>query len=212
MNTIAIFLKHPTPGKVKTRIAKDIGNERAAQVYSAMAETVLEAVGTKNHRRVFYDPPDKKDEIANWLGADIARNFLPQRGNSLGEKISNAISDCLSDGSKKVSVIGTDCPDVTGEVIEESFARLDSADAVIGPCEDGGYYLIGLKHSRPELFTGIDWSTSKVTAQTLEKIQNLNLKAELLKTLRDIDSADALTPRLMNKLSSRGGVAAVEKE
>ncbi|WP_462137376.1 TIGR04282 family arsenosugar biosynthesis glycosyltransferase [Candidatus Mycalebacterium sp.] len=202
MNTVAVFLKHPTPGKVKTRMAKDIGNGRAAEIYASMAETVMKNIGEKHSFCVFYDPPEMKNEIVRWLSGR-ATDFVAQKGETLGEKISNAIDDRVSAGNLKVVVIGTDCVDITAETITDSFERLDTADAVIGPCEDGGYYLIGLKTNRAELFSGIDWSTDRVMAQTLEKARKLRLNVSVLKTLRDIDCADDLNPQVMEKLNGR---------
>lgn len=202
MNSVAVFLKYPTPGKVKTRLAKDLGEVRAARIYSAMAKTVIGAVGGGRSVFGFYDPPSMGKETAEWLGADFTGALLPQRGGSLGERISNAVDDCFSAGSAKVVVIGTDCVDVTGDIIESSFELLDETDIVIGPCEDGGYYLIGMKSSRPEIFDGIEWSTDKVTAQTLEKARELSLKIGMLATLRDIDSADGLDEEFLRKIEN----------
>ncbi len=157
-----------------------------------MAKTVIANLGGVQSKFIFYDPPSMGDETAKWLGADFTGVFLPQRGQSLGERIPNAIDDCISAGSEKVVVIGTDCVEVTGDIVSDSFERLDGTDVVIGPCEDGGYYLIGMKRSHREIFNGIDWSTERVAAQTLENTDRLSLKVSILQTLRDIDSADDL--------------------
>lgn len=204
MNTVAVFLKHPTPGRVKTRMAKDIGDEHAARIYAAMVETVMKNIGEKHSLTVFYNPPEMKQEIVNWLGGRGA-DFIPQNGESLGEKISNAVEDCITLGNRKVVVIGTDCIDITAKTIANSFERLDDTDAVIGPCEDGGYYLIGLKANHVEIFSGIDWSTDRVMAQTLEKMRELRLNVSILETLRDIDCADDLDldTGLLEKLNGR---------
>ncbi len=199
MDTVAVFLKHPTPGRVKTRIAKDIGAVRAARIYSAMAEAVVETIAGQHPFHIFYDPPEKKNEIAQWLG--FRENLIAQRGNSLGEKISNAIDDCLAGGSRKVVVIGTDCIELTSAIVKDSFKKLDEADAVIGPCEDCGYYLIGLKQNHTKIFEGIDWSTDKVMHQTLEKMEKLSLKTSLLEQLRDIDSVEDLSEDIMKKIN-----------
>ncbi len=203
MNTVAVFLKYPSPGNVKTRMAKDLGQERAAQIYSAMAKMVLSTAGGVGHSLcVFYDPPQMEKETREWLGRDFKGRLLPQRGQSLGEKIPHAIEDCICFGSGKVVVIGTDCVEITPEILKDSFKRLDETDTVIGPCEDGGYYLIGLKRNHKEIFRGVDWSTNKVTAQTLEKILKLPLKVSILDTLRDIDFAEDLDGKTLNRIES----------
>ena len=189
MNTVAIFLKHPTPGKVKTRLARQLGDGRAAEIYSAMAKEVVKSVASG--ARIFYDPPEMEKEVKEWLG-DFEGDLSPQNGNSLGERMSNAIGLCLREGSKKIVVIGTDCPDVTPAIIADAFERLNGADVVIGPCEDGGYYLIGMTRLHSGLFCGIEWSTNSVTARTLAKAKALSLKVSMLQTLRDIDEADDL--------------------
>lgn len=202
MNAVAVFLKYPSPGKVKTRMAKSLGEVRAARIYSAMAKTVIGAVGEKHPLFIFYDPPSMKKQTAEWLGADLTGELLPQKGNCLGERISNAVDHCIGAGSGKVVVIGTDCIEITADTIAESFELLDGKDAVIGPCEDGGYYLIGMKRSHPEIFRGIDWSTEKVTRQTLEKMRGLSLRTGIMKTLRDIDSAEGLGEEFLRKIEN----------
>ncbi len=201
MNAVAIFLKYPTPGKVKTRMAKDLGDVRAARIYSAMAKKVIGAVGKKHAIFIFHDPPSMREETAKWLGG-FSGALVPQRGDSLGEKISNAVDDCVSAGSEKVVVIGTDCVEITESIITGSFESLDKADAVIGPCRDGGYYLIGMKRNHAEIFRDIEWSTDKVTAQTLEKMRKLSLKVDILQTLRDIDFADGLSDGFLREIEN----------
>lgn len=201
MNTVAIFLKHPTPGKVKTRLAKQLGNRRAAAVYSAMAKDVVKSA--ERGARIFFDPPEMEKEVRRWLGG-FSGAFSPQSGDSLGGRMANAIGLCLREGSEKVVVIGTDCPDITPAIIAGAFERLDGADVVIGPCEDGGYYLIGMRRLYRELFCGIEWSSNSVTARTVEKAEALSLKVSMLQTLRDIDEAEDLGGRFESYIQNGG--------
>lgn len=191
MNTLIIFLKYPEPGKVKTRLAKDLGNEQAASIYSRMAQTIIDNVldPTSYETAIFFDPPDKQKEITEWLRKKELQ-YSPQEGNTLGDKISNAFNIVFNQGSEKTVIIGTDCIDITSETINRTMDLLNDKDVVLGPAEDGGYYLLGLKKFIPQIFQNIDWSTEYVLEQTIEKINNNELKFELLKTLKDIDTLD----------------------
>ena len=196
-NRLIIFAKLPEPGKVKTRLAADLGNERAAEIYSQLARDIISRVSESDHYQtyIFYDPPEKKAEVAGWLNDSIdpeAVSFFPQQGVILGERISLAFEKVFSSNADRSVIIGTDCTDLTRELIEDSFKALRVYDAVIGPAEDGGYYLLGLNRFRPELFQDIEWSTRHVLGQTVERLQESGLRYKVLKTLSDIDNLDDL--------------------
>jgi len=192
-NTLIIFLKYPQAGKVKTRLARDVGAQRAAEFYSQMSKTIIENVlDTDSYRTIiFYDPPERENEIRSWLGSKQCP-ITPQTGESLGDKITDAFTQVFSSGADKAVIIGTDCIDVTSKTITQAINSLNNTDIVLGPAEDGGYYLLGLKRHIPEIFQEIDWSTNRVLAQTLEKIKEKKLKYELLETLKDIDTLEDL--------------------
>lgn len=214
-NTLIVFLKYPTPGQVKTRLAKDLGNERACFIYQSLAEHVIKNIIPKNQRpyevRIFFTPVDKASEIKAWLRPFLSiipgdnTQFISQKGNGLGERMSTAFKRTLqrpprTNEGKRFSphhaiIIGTDCPEIDAELIESAFEVLKEKDVVIGPCKDGGYYLIGMARYIPELFVDIEWSTSRVFDQTLEKVQKNNLSWSILKTLSDIDCVEDLYPR-----------------
>ena len=202
-NILIVFVKLPEPGSVKTRLAKDLGNERAAEIYSDIAKDIVSRVSKSNQydTYIFYDPPNRGNDLKLWL-SDIANidneRMVPQEGDSLGERISNAFETVFSSGAKRAVIIGSDCTDVTAAMIEESFSMLSHSDAVLGPAEDGGYYLLGLKRFIPELFEDIDWSTERVLEQTVSRLANSGLKYRLLKTLRDIDNLNDLRNHLKN--------------
>ncbi len=214
-NTLIVFLKYPTPGQVKTRLARDIGSERACFIYQSLAEHVIKHIIPKNQRtydvRIFFTPADKANEIKAWLkpflniipGDDT--QFISQEGNDLGERMSTAFQKILQRYPRKnedkrfsshhAIIIGTDCPEIDAELIESAFEVLKEKDVVIGPCKDGGYYLIGMARYIPELFVDIEWSTSRVFDQTMEKMQKNNLSCGILKTLSDIDRIEDLYTR-----------------
>lgn len=191
-NVLIIFVKYPEPGKVKTRIARELGDERAAKIYSHMAGTIIKEVSSSDCYRsvIFFDPPEREKEIKGWIGSG---SFIPQRGNTLGERISNAFGAVFSRGADKAVIIGTDCPDVSQETVEDAFGSLAEKDAVLGPAEDGGYYLLGLRSHAPEIFRDIDWSTDRVLDQSIKRINERRLSLKLLETLTDIDTVNDLS-------------------
>ena len=243
-NVLIIFLKYPEPGKVKTRLAKDIGDEKACAIYKLLAENVIKNILTKNPGtydvHIFFTPADRETEIRTWLkpilndNQGIKTQFRTQEGRNLGERMSNAFRQILQEkgykkcitqrtatesplkkgdkgGCKKNSqekmflhniiIIGTDCPEIDATLIENAFGVLKEKDIVVGPCKDGGYYLMGMSRLVPvsfeqgfisDLFVDIDWSTDRVFKQTMEKIQKNNLSCGILKTLVDIDTIEDL--------------------
>ncbi len=201
---LLIFVKYPEPGKVKTRLAKDIGKKNAAQIYATMAKAVIDNLSkSKKHKTIiFFDPPERKTDINNWLQCGGCK-FFPQNGSSLGEKMANAFLRAFSLGAEKAVIIGTDCIDISNDLINESFSTLHKTDVVLGPAEDGGYYLLGLKKPIPEIFNNIDWSTNRVLNQTLEKLREKKLRFKLLQTLKDIDTANDLNDALLAKIQGR---------
>lgn len=192
-NVLIIFVKFPEPGKVKTRLAEELGDKKAAEIYSLMAQTIIGNVihSGSYETAIFFDPPEKEDEIIKWIG-DGSAVFFPQEGKALGDRMSNAFGKVLSDGTRKAVIIGTDCINVTTDTIVEAFSRLNDRDVIIGPAEDGGYYLLGLNKHEPGLFRDISWSTGMVLDQTVGRIQEAGLSFTLLKTLTDIDTAGDL--------------------
>ncbi len=201
---LIIFVKYPEPGKVKTRLAKDIGKEEAAQIYSGMAKTVIHTVSKSRdyEMMIFFDPPERKSEVEKWLQYKD-HNIFPQKGKSLGEKMANAFIRAFSLGAEKTVIIGTDCVEISDEIISQAFDILHKVDVVLGPAEDGGYYLLGLKEPIFEIFNDIHWSTNVVLNQTLKKLAGKGLKFKLLKTLRDIDTISDVNDELLLKIRER---------
>ncbi len=190
-NLLMIFVKNPEKGKVKTRLAARVGDDKAFRIYLKLLKHTLKiAQQAKAEKQVWYssfiDSDDKLEE----------RGFAKklQSGQHLGERMEGAFQKAFESGHKNVVIIGSDCPDITAEVIEEAFNRLDqdSTDVVIGPSEDGGYYLLGMNSFYPGLFRGIEWSTGQVLPSTLDKIKKLELRKHMLKELNDIDTLQDL--------------------
>jgi rSAM/selenodomain-associated transferase 1 len=191
---LLIFVKYPEPGKVKTRLAKDIGSENAALLYRKMAEnTVYNLSKSSDYRKIiFFDPPERRSDVKRWLKIN-GLSFIAQEGNSLGERMSNAFSHAFSLGALKAVIVGTDCPQIRRETILKAFEKLDTSEAVIGPTYDGGYYLLGFSRFIPQVFHDIDWSTNLVFDQTMQKLQHNSITSECLEMLRDVDTFEDLS-------------------
>ena len=187
-----MFCKYPGEGNVKTRIAKTIGNEFAVNLYKILAEHIFqELLKTENvFPYLFYDNNLNRDKIKKWAGAEFS--FELQEGNDLGEKMYHAFKKVIDRGSAKTIIVGTDIPDISSEVIQKAIGALNNSDVVIGPANDGGYYLLGMKKLYRSFFTGIEWSKHTVLKKTLEKINSLNLSYSMLPELIDIDSEEDL--------------------
>lgn len=177
--------KAPVKGLVKTRLAADVGDDAALAVYSELLDYVLDRLHHANvHVAVFVEG----GELDSRFRGKNTWHFFPQRGSDLGERIVSALHEAPC--AEKMLVIGTDMPFVDEALLTSASSALDSADVVIGPCVDGGYYLIGIKRVHEELFEGIPWSTADVLASTLGRSAELGLSPHLLPLQRDVDTLD----------------------
>jgi uncharacterized protein len=212
---LAVFLKEPRPGAVKTRLADALGPVAAAGLYRLLAEAVLEATVPKPgeyERLVFFDPPGAADALRAWLPGV---RLLPQAGGDLGARMRDAFARAFRRGATRVALVGTDVPGVTRATVVSALEALDGADVVLGPAVDGGYYLIALACARPELFAGIAWSTGTVLEATLAQAAHAGLRVRQLERLRDLDTVDDLRaerPRLEALLARDPGVRQAVEE
>jgi rSAM/selenodomain-associated transferase 1 len=195
-NALIIFVKYPEPGKVKTRLTPDLSPGEAAAFHRAIAADIIAAHSDNPDfdTIVFFSPPDRKKDLAGWLGP--GKRFEAQEGADLGEREQNAFTRVLGAGEgfgyDRAVLIGTDCPSLDNEKTERAFALLDAHDIVLGPAEDGGYYLLGLSTPRPELFSGIDWGTPEVLENTIQAAKKAQLDITMLDELYDVDTIDDL--------------------
>ena len=185
-NALIIFIKNPALGKVKTRLAKTVGDEKALDIYLQLSEItrknaqILRGV----NRVVFYsDFHNPDDEWAN----DVFQKHV-QSGDDLGERMFNAFVEVLETNENAV-IIGSDCPTLTVEILESAFEKLKTHDFVIGPSTDGGYYLLGFGKNNLTgfVFKNMDWSTDKVLSTTLLRIKKQTKLVFLLPELTDVD-------------------------
>ncbi|OSZ80299.1 glycosyltransferase [Chitinophagaceae bacterium IBVUCB2] len=186
---IIIFVRNPELGKVKTRLARQIGDELTLQVYSELLMHTRDTTCNLDcDRFVFYSENIVDSDI--W-DADRFEKKL-QEGDNLGDRMMLAFFELFQQGYSKVVIIGSDCPELTSFVIDDAFDKLDSHDVVIGPSTDGGYYLLGLTHLLPDLFKDKEWSTEKVLAETIKDVVRLKRSSYFLTELSDIDTAEDL--------------------
>lgn len=188
---VLVFAKAPVEGRVKTRLARSIGERRATRLYRKVGRRVVDQLRGGPYRIVVcHDPPDAGDEVRSWLeSADL--ELRPQRGAGLGERMREAFEWALA-RAPRVCVVGTDAPGVGRGIVEEALSSLDDADVVLGPATDGGYYLLALSEPRPELFRDVEWSTPSVLDRTLERAEELGLTVRLLDERTDLDTVDDL--------------------
>jgi len=191
---IIIFTKFPVEGKVKTRLAKNMGNKFAVSLYKVCAEhTFKELVKVKetgSELFLFCSEENEIEQVMKWVGKDF--NYNSQQGNDLGLKMYNAFDTVFKRGYKKVIIIGTDTPDVSMNIVQSAISVLDNYNVVIGPANDGGYYLLGFKLKLIDLFSGIEWSSSSVFDDTIEKLKNSKINYFMLDELIDIDTLEDL--------------------
>ena len=183
MCQLHIFIKFPTPGKVKTRIAADSSHETAAKIFKSLVEILLSKL-SKSRKIIHYSGAEEK-KFKDWLGDEI---FCQQSLGNLGEKLTFASKNHFRQQKEPMVIIGSDCPEIDDALIEETNDLLKKYDVVIGPADDGGYYLIAFNSFYPELFENITWSTSKVLEETLAIIDSLNLSCKLLERKTDVDT------------------------
>lgn len=189
--TVLFFLKAPVPGYVKTRLARDLGEEEACAVYCALAERQYAAFPPGWPVHIHFAPSAAELRMRAWLeGAD---RYVPQSEGDLGYRLNAASAETFLYGPEPVFFVGADCP---GLVAEDFWTALHflahGHDAVFGPARDGGYYLLALKRHAPEVFRGISWGGPDVLRQSLERAGKAGLRTALLEEKEDIDGLDAL--------------------
>ena len=194
------ILKAPRPGYVKTRLGRQIGYEQAARIYRAMAERQLHSVPENFRIEVHYAPRGAATEMRAWLGANY--HYCVQSGGDLGQRLASAFARGFRRGATEIIAVGADCPGLDGDCLVEAARRLRKSDVVLGPAADGGYYLIGLRLSAPQLFEGIAWSSQNVLQQTLERVGACGLSSEMLSEKEDIDDLESLRRHLDRDTSS----------
>ena len=187
---LLVFARAPELGRVKTRLAAELGAPLALAIHRYLGCRLADEVRRLRHHRVIvhYTGNDGAASVEAWLGNDLP--LRPQVDGNLGERMRAAIGAAFADGVTRVVVVGTDCPSLDSAGIETAFRALDSADVVLGPATDGGYYLIGMSRLYPSLFENVPWSSPETLRVTVERARELELSVAMLEERRDVDTAD----------------------
>ena len=186
-DSLIIFTKNPVAGKVKTRLAKDLGEEKALDIYQFLLKHSHEVtVPLEVSKQVYYSDHILEDDL--WNEGEFIKKL--QKGHDLGERMENAFKQGFQEGFEKIIIIGTDLYDISTLDIQIAFKALEENDYVIGPALDGGYYLLGMKSLNSELFKNKRWSTSAVFEDSMKDIEHGRVK--ILPTQNDIDVLDDL--------------------
>ncbi|GAA4381289.1 TIGR04282 family arsenosugar biosynthesis glycosyltransferase [Hymenobacter koreensis] len=188
---LLIFARHPALGQVKTRLAHTIGDAEALRVYrDLLAHTHTAARNVEAIKTLWLagEPTAAGSEFDTWH--DFAQ--LPQPAGELGERMQHAFTAAFENGATAAVIIGTDCPELSGELLRDAFEQLTTHDVVLGPALDGGYYLLGMRRLIPDFFHGKTWSTDTVFEATLVDAARLGLHVAQLPPLSDVDTASDL--------------------
>jgi len=188
MNTVLVFLKAPMPGAVKTRLAAALGAEQAAALYAQWASRILKSLQPVRSmcRLIGYYAGDESAVRSRW--GSLIDEWMRQPEGDLGRRLQFGFDVSLRSGPSLA--VGTDCLDVDAEVVRCAFVTLEQSDAVIGPADDGGYYLLGLTRTADGLFDGIEWSSPRTGEQQRENLKRAGMTIAELPTLQDIDTLE----------------------
>ena len=187
---LIVFAKQPLPGKVKTRLMPLLSPEEAAELYRCMLIDTLSKVRQLEGVDVYLFF-EGSGEAATYFATIVdGMETLPQHGNDLGERMMDAFQRTFERGYESVAIIGTDSPDLPVTFVEEAFISLEDAriDAVFGPSEDGGYYLLALKRLSTQLFQGIGWSSQTVLRESVATAEKVGMRTTTLSLWNDVDT------------------------
>ena len=214
LTALAVMTKAPQAGRVKTRLTPPLTPEEAASLNTCFlrdtAAAISRAAGKGNAQGVaVYTPAGSETAYAEILDEDFI--LVPQREGGFGERLSAAVDDLLALGFDAVCLIDSDSPTVPDKIFAEAVAFLARPEdsVVLGPSDDGGYYLVGLKKSHRRVFEQIDWSTDRVLDQTIEAAREINLPVHLLPAWYDVDDRVTLSRLCHELFGSNGSEAAV---
>lgn len=197
---IILFARCPRQGKVKTRLARQLGARAALELYRNfildMADTLAAAAYDS---AIFVTPGRDTAAMARWLGRRFA--YYPQRGKDLGERMKNAFNAAFERGYESCILIGSDLPDLPASILDKAFQALTDHDAVMGPARDGGYYLVGFRRETmvPAIFEHIPWGTDTVFTETMAVFRQQPTDVSILPERRDMDEAADLFTLLCQK-------------
>lgn len=188
-NCVLFFVKYPIGGRVKTRLAAELGEQAAVELYKNFVLDMLSTIRQINMPiRICYQQEPNGDKMKEWLGDQYT--YIAQTGLNLGQRMKNALAKSFEENITRTILIGSDIPDLPAGLLIRALHSLESHDAVIGPSSDGGYYLIGFSqdHFLPEAFDDISWSTDSVFKQTLDVLRGYACNVHILPKWFDVDT------------------------
>ncbi len=194
-----MFGKYWDPGHVKTRLAATIGDQAAAGIYREFLGHLSRVFAGVADRRVLSFSPSSARSAFEKLAGD-AWELRPQSTGNLGQRLRHHFQRAQATGVTRCLVIGSDSPNLPPAYVERAWQLLDSSPVVLGPADDGGYYLIGFAHCLPDVFTNIDWGSNQVWQQTTRQLELQDLRFATLPTWYDVDDEDSLE-RLLAQLA-----------
>jgi rSAM/selenodomain-associated transferase 1 len=192
-NAVALFVRNPVPGRVKTRLGHDIGYENACNFYQTMVKDILSNIVSINLPvYLFHDGISPNGLPQEWIDASYA--VVAQQGDNIGERMAAAFNLLFSDNLQNVALLGSDIPGLDSQLLIAAFQSIESHDVAIVPAYDGGYCLIALRNIShcQRFFQNIEWSTSLVTQATIDRFNQYGLRVKLLESRQDIDTFDDL--------------------
>ena len=194
MTSLIVFVKNPIPGAVKTRLQTRYAPIRLQPCtlrLCAMCWRGAERIDV-DRRVIAFDPPDAESEVRTLFGRKALWKYVPQVQDDLGARMREALVQELDAGASATVLIGTDIPSLPAHHITQAFDLLHTKDVVLGPSTDGGYYLVGVSKSTPEIFEDVEWSTPGVLAQTIDRIQRAGNSLGLVPPWFDVDTPEEL--------------------
>ena len=224
MNYLGVFAKYWQPGQVKTRLAKSIGAGNASKLYQHFLIHLLSRCSAICAAKALWYWPEHRagefqDLIARFQLSRRDWTLRPQIDGDLGQRMSNFFGQTFAvaplDSGKQINVvlIGSDAPHLPGHIYQDAFAALESgtSDVVVGPSEDGGYYLIGMRNRTLPVFDAMPWSTNRLLDATLELLGKLNVAVHILPICSDIDVLDDLE-KVRLKLASKSNADSLDQQ
>lgn len=200
---VALFVRVPIPGRVKTRLAQDLGEHGACELYKAMvADILLNIKASGLPLYLFHDGRDDRGLPREWVEA--SDRVVAQKGDNIGERMAAAFEYCFDENVDQVILVGSDIPGLDSGILLRAAMELKSGDVIISPAADGGYCLIAMKRKTflPEFFQDIPWSTEAVLRDTIEKCEEFRMEVTLLEVLQDIDAIKDLKSYCKKRSSS----------
>jgi len=205
-NVLLVIAKRPEPGQTKTRLTPPLAPKQAAQLYECFLRDTLDvARAVPDVTRLAHYAPDWAADYFAQLAPDFG--LRPQVGESLGPRLDQVLTRCLAEGFERAVIMDSDSPTLPAAYVAQAFAALDQADVVLGPCEDGGYYLIGLKRPQPRLLREVPMSTPHVLRDTLALAEQMGLRVALLPSWYDVDTVQELERLRADLAVADNGVA-----